>query len=155
MSLIMHFVSSMKGTLNSRQSRCNSDCEIHLPSAQLICGDVASMDIKPRPDLLELWIKHLHRHNAEWEIDWACASPNKEKCLWIALKGVEGKINKTMVDVARQELQKMGHRNVGGFVLALSGTVVVNMASLRIAQDLRNKKSVKISKLSKQLLLID
>ena len=68
---------------------------------------------------------------------------------------MEGKIDKTMVDVARQELQKMGHQNVGGFILALSGTVVVNMASLHIAQDLRNKKSVKILKLSKQPLLID
>lgn len=91
----------------------------------------------------------------EWEVDWSCTSPNKEKGLWIALKGVEGKIDKTTVNIARQELQRMGHRNVRGFVLASSGTIVINVASLCIAHDLRNKKSVKIPKLSKQPILID
>ena len=112
-------------------------------------GDVTSMDTQPRPDLLEPWIQLLQDHNSDWEVGWACAAPNKDKRLWIMLKGIEGKIDKPTVDAARQEIQKMGHKSTGGFVMSYSGTVVLNMATLQDARTLTNKRTVKIPKLSK------
>jgi hypothetical protein len=96
-------------------------------------SDVMALDPKPRPDLLEPWIGYLRSYNSEWEVDWACATPNKDKRLWVVLKGVDGKLDRTMVDLARQELQSLGYWSVGGFILGNSGSVVINMASLHIA----------------------
>ena len=118
-------------------------------------NDVAVLDVKPRPDLLEPWINFLRGHNPEWEVDWACAPPNRDKNLWVVLKGVDGSIDKGTVDVVRQELQKLGYRSVGGFVMASSGSVVINMASLQLARTLQNRKSLKIPKLSKHPLIVD
>lgn len=118
-------------------------------------ADITALDSNPRPDLLEPWIAHLRKYNPQWEVDWACAAPNKDKRLWISLKGVDGLTDKAAVDVARQELQKLGFRSVGGFALRSSGSIVVNMATLQVARDLRKKKSVKIGKLSKSPLEID
>lgn len=118
-------------------------------------ADITALDTKPRPDLLEPWIALLRNYNPQWEVNWACAAPNKDKRLWISLKGVDGDVDRATVDVARQELQKQGYRSVGGFAMRSSGSVVINMATLEAAHDLRKKKSVKIGKLSKSPLEID
>ena len=118
-------------------------------------GDVTSMDTQPRPDLLGPWIQLLRDYNPEWEVDWACAAPNKDKRLWIMLKGIEGRIEKPMVDVAKVEVQKLGLRCTGGFTMPFSSTVVLNMASLRDARALKDRKTVKIPKLGKNPLEID
>jgi hypothetical protein len=101
-------------------------------------NDVLALDSKPRPDLLEPWIGLLRNYNSDWEVNLACATPNKDKRLWVVLKGVDGKIDKTTVELARQELQSLGYRSVGGFFMGSSGSVVVNMASLHLARNLRN-----------------
>jgi hypothetical protein len=54
-----------------------------------------------------------------------------------------------MVEQVRRELQNMGYQTVGGFHFGASGMVVINMGSLQLAQNLRNRKSVKMPKLSK------
>ena len=118
-------------------------------------ADITALDTKPRPDLLEPWIALLREYNPQWEVNWACAAPNKDKRLWVSLKGVDGDVDRATVDVARQELQKQGYRSVGGFTLKSSGSVVINMATLEAAHDLRKKKSIKIVKLSKSPLEID
>ena len=118
-------------------------------------ADITALDSKPRPDLLEPWIAHLRKYNPHWDVDWACAAPNKDKRLWISLKGVEGEVGRTTVDMARQELQKSGFRSVGGFAMKSSGSIVINMATLQAARDLRKKKSVKLLKLSNNPLEID
>jgi hypothetical protein len=102
-------------------------CTIKLRSGMM------ALDPKPRPNLLEPWIRYLRSYNLEWEVDWACATPNKDKRLWVVLKGADGKLDRTTVDLARQELQSLGYRSVGGFILGNSGSVVINMASLHIA----------------------
>ena len=118
-------------------------------------NDIMSLDANPRPDLLAPWIGFLRKYNTEWEVDWALAKPSKDKRLWVVFKGIEGIVNKDMVELTRRELQSLGYRTVGGFFFGTSGTVIVNMASLQLAQNLRNRKSIKIPKLSKHPLLID
>ena len=114
--------------------------------------DIMALDSKPRPDLLEPWMTHLRKYNPLWEVNWACTSPNRDKHLWLSLKGVEGDVDRATVDVARQELQKLGFQSVRGFTMKSLGLVVINMAMLQAANDLRKKKSVKIRKLSKSPL---
>jgi hypothetical protein len=71
-------------------------------------AEITVLDTKPRPDLLEPWIALLQKYNAQWEVNWACAAPNKDKRLWVSLKGVDSDIDRSTVDMARQELQKQG-----------------------------------------------
>lgn len=42
-------------------------------------NDVMALDPKPQPNLLGLWIRLLRNYNSEWEVDWAGATPNKDK----------------------------------------------------------------------------
>ena len=117
--------------------------------------DVALLDVKPRPDLLAPWIGLLRNHNPEWEVDWA---PKKDRRLWVVLKAVDGEaVDRGIrtVELARQELQRMGYPPVGGFVMASSGSVVIKMASLQSAQSLQSKKTLKIPILAEHLLIID
>ena len=118
-------------------------------------SDILDLDTKPRPDLLAPWIAHLRNYNAEWEVDWACTTPNKDKRLWVVLKGVDRKIDKEKVERARQELQGLGYHSIGGFGMGSSGSIVLNMASLQLAKNLRNRKSLKIPNLRKLPLLLD
>jgi hypothetical protein len=121
-------------------------CSIKLRS------DVAVMHVKPRPDLLEPWIHLLRKHNPVWEVDWACAPPNRDKRLWVIIKDIDGEINKGTVDVVRQELQRLNYKSVGGFIMAASGSVIITMASLQLARSLRNKRTLKIPKLGRNPL---
>jgi len=65
----------------------------------------------------------------------------------VSYLGDEGQTHNATVDIERQDLQKIGFCSVGGFTMASSGTVVVNMATLEGALDLKKKKSVQIGKL--------
>lgn len=88
-------------------------------------------------------------------MNWACAAPNKDKRLWITLKEIEGKVEKSMVEIAKQELWKLGHKSVGGFVMPFTSAIVLNMATLQDARALKDKKTIKITKLSKHPIEID
>ena len=39
-------------------------------------------------------------------MDWAGSIPNKDKCLWVAFKGMDGKLDKGTVNIIREELQE-------------------------------------------------
>ena len=118
-------------------------------------NDVLELDANPRPDLLCPWIEHLRNFNTDWVVDWACATPSKDKRLWVPLKGIEVPVNKSTAEQLRKELQGLGVRTVGGFILGSSSSVVVNMPSLQSAENFRNRKSIKLPKFAKHPLLID
>ena len=121
----------------------------------MLRDDVADLDSKPRPDLLEPWIELLRKHNPEWEVDWACATPKNDKRLWVVLKGVDREVDQEglrTVELAREELERMGYQSVGG-VMASSDSAVIKMASLQSAQSVQSKNSLKIPILSEPLVI--
>ena len=60
--------------------------------------DISNLDIVPCPDLLDLWIKPLSSIDPEWVVDWACAAANKDRRLWVSVKGLSRKFDREMAE---------------------------------------------------------
>jgi hypothetical protein len=123
-----------------------------------MCSDVASMDNAPRPDLLDMWIEPLRAYNPDWEVDWVCASPNKDKRLWVLVKGINGLTKENATETGKKvrlKLEKMGILTVLSFCLASSATIVVNAASLRMANTLREKRTIRVPSIGLGILEIN
>lgn len=73
----------------------------------------------------------------------------------VSVKGLLGKFDRDMAERARKEMKKIGVETVSAFGMAFSSTIVLNLPSLKQANELSNTKTLKIPALSKDLLFFD